>query len=193
MRRLGLDRVWWLVTPAIRSRIPTAWRRSPSGSPPRGPCASSPHRRDRLRSRTRHQLHLRDDLAIWSADVRASISSGSWVPTICAASIAGSAGATSRALVPIAVVDRLGPSLYATASAAGQALARFRLPESAARTLPERRPPAWIYLHGLKSPLSSTALRAARALQRRLKLLTWHAYLRVSPGSVTRDGEGAKG
>ena len=68
-------------------------------------------------------------------------------------------------LVPIVVVDRLGPSLYATAGAAGHWLANFRLPESAARTLAERKPPAWIYLHGLKSPLSSTALRAARALQ----------------------------
>jgi nicotinate-nucleotide adenylyltransferase len=68
--------------------------------------------------------------------------------------------------VPIAVIDRLGPSLYAGAGAAGQALARFRLPESAAMALAERVPPAWIYLHGLKSPLSSTALRAARALRR---------------------------
>src|SRR5580704_9804396 len=71
------------------------------------------------------------------------------------------------ALVPIAVVDRLGPSLYATAGIAGQALAYARLPESAARTLAEHKPPAWIYLHGLKSPLSSTALRAARASQDR--------------------------
>jgi nicotinate-nucleotide adenylyltransferase len=67
------------------------------------------------------------------------------------------------ALVPIAVVDRLGPSLYSAAGAAGQAMSRARIPESAAMTLPERRPPAWVYLHGLKSPLSSTALRAARA------------------------------
>jgi nicotinate-nucleotide adenylyltransferase len=66
------------------------------------------------------------------------------------------------ALVPIAVVDRLGPSLYASASAAGQALARARIPETKAKSLADRRPPAWIYLHGLKSPLSSTALRAAR-------------------------------
>ena len=66
------------------------------------------------------------------------------------------------ALVPIAVVDRLGPSLYATAGTAGQALARFRIRESAARSLPLRRPPAWVFLHGLKSPLSSTALRALR-------------------------------
>jgi nicotinate-nucleotide adenylyltransferase len=66
------------------------------------------------------------------------------------------------AMVPIAVVDRLGPSLYAGASAAGQALARARIPEAAAKSLPDRKPPAWVYLHGLKSPLSSTALRAAR-------------------------------
>ncbi len=38
-------------------------------------------------------------------------------------------------LVPIAVVDRLGPSLYSAAGVAGQALAWARLPESAARTL----------------------------------------------------------
>jgi len=66
------------------------------------------------------------------------------------------------AMVPIAVVDRLGPSLYATAGLAGQALGRYRLPDSKAKLLADRRPPAWIYLHGLKSPLSSTALRAAR-------------------------------
>jgi nicotinate-nucleotide adenylyltransferase len=67
------------------------------------------------------------------------------------------------AMVPIAVIDRLGPSLYATAGLAGQALARYRLPDAQARVLADRRPPAWTYLHGLKSPLSSTALRAARA------------------------------
>jgi nicotinate-nucleotide adenylyltransferase len=65
-------------------------------------------------------------------------------------------------LVPIAVVDRVGPSLYATAGIAGQALARFRIAEQAAASLPLRRPPAWVFLHGLKSPLSSTALRALR-------------------------------
>ena len=65
-------------------------------------------------------------------------------------------------LVPIAVVDRLGPSLYAGASAAGQALRDARIPEYAASALPGRKPPAWTFLHGLKSPLSSTALRALR-------------------------------
>jgi nicotinate-nucleotide adenylyltransferase len=65
-------------------------------------------------------------------------------------------------LVPIVVIDRLGPSLYAAASPAGQALSRFRLREVDASTLPDRIAPAWTFLHGLKSPLSSTALRALR-------------------------------
>jgi nicotinate-nucleotide adenylyltransferase len=65
-------------------------------------------------------------------------------------------------LVPIVVVDRLGPSLYASGSPAGQALLRARIPEHAAVSLPGRKPPAWTFLHGLKSPLSSTALRALR-------------------------------
>ena len=64
------------------------------------------------------------------------------------------------ALVPIVVVDRLGPSLYAMGSIAAHALGRWRMPERAAARLPGRRPPAWVFLHGLKSPLSSTALRA---------------------------------
>ena len=49
------------------------------------------------------------------------------------------------------------------ASRAAQALSRYRLPEEAARTLALRKPPAWVFLHGLKSPLSSTALRAERS------------------------------
>ena len=69
-------------------------------------------------------------------------------------------------MVPIAVVDRLGPSLYAAGGTAAQALARFRIPERAARSLAGRKPPAWVYLHGLKSPLSSTALRAARGCRK---------------------------
>jgi nicotinate-nucleotide adenylyltransferase len=66
------------------------------------------------------------------------------------------------AMIPIAVIDRLGPSLRAAAGPAAAALARCRLPDSQARALAYRRPPAWAYLHGLKSPLSSTAMRAVR-------------------------------
>ncbi len=70
-------------------------------------------------------------------------------------------------LVPIVVIDRLGPSLYANGSVAGQALSRRRVAEGAAASLANRRPPAWVFLHGLKSPLSSTALRAVRQSRKR--------------------------
>ncbi|SDR19216.1 nicotinate-nucleotide adenylyltransferase [Rhizobiales bacterium GAS191] len=66
------------------------------------------------------------------------------------------------ALVPIAVVDRPGATHAALRSVAGQALERYRIPESAAATLAGRRPPAWVYLHGRRSNLSSSALRAAK-------------------------------
>ena len=50
------------------------------------------------------------------------------------------------------------------ASPAGQALNHARIPEVDAASLPFRAPPAWVFIHGLKSPLSSTALRALRRL-----------------------------
>ena len=65
-------------------------------------------------------------------------------------------------LLPMAVVDRMGSSLYASSGRAAQALARYRLPERLAPELADCPAPAWLYLHGLKSPLSSTALRALR-------------------------------
>ncbi|TCT01045.1 nicotinate-nucleotide adenylyltransferase [Aquabacter spiritensis] len=66
-------------------------------------------------------------------------------------------------LLPIAVVDRMGDSLSATASRAARALARDRVEESDAALLPTLPPPAWIFLHGMKSPVSSTGIRAAQS------------------------------
>jgi nicotinate-nucleotide adenylyltransferase len=65
-------------------------------------------------------------------------------------------------LVPIAVVDRPGPSLRAASSVTAHALSSRRIPESEAASLLSRPPPVWVLLHGLKSSLSSTALRAVR-------------------------------
>src|SRR4029077_14918349 len=63
---------------------------------------------------------------------------------------------------PIGVAARFAQSLYAAASPAGNVLAHVRIPEHAASSLPDRKAPVWAFLHGLKSPLSSTALRALR-------------------------------
>jgi nicotinate-nucleotide adenylyltransferase len=61
--------------------------------------------------------------------------------------------------VPIAVIDRPPQSFRALAAPAAQALARYRLPESRAGRLVDHRPPAWVFLTGMKLALSSTGLR----------------------------------
>jgi nicotinate-nucleotide adenylyltransferase len=61
--------------------------------------------------------------------------------------------------VPIAVIDRPPQSFRALAAPAAQALARYRLPESQAANLAGMHPPAWVFLTGMKLNLSSTRLR----------------------------------
>jgi nicotinate-nucleotide adenylyltransferase len=167
LRRIGLDRVWWLVTP---------------GNPLKDTRGLAPLR-DRVAAAQALAHHPRIDVSALEAELGTAYTfeTVSYLRRRCPGVhfvwIMGADNLRSfhrwqrwrdiAELVPIAVIDRLGPSLYATGSATAHALAHFRLPEAAARTLPERQPPAWIYLHGLKSPLSSTALRAARGLRRR--------------------------
>jgi nicotinate-nucleotide adenylyltransferase len=63
-------------------------------------------------------------------------------------------------LVPLAVIDRPSDSFRALASPAAQALSKYRHNESAAAQLADAGTPAWTFLHGMKSPLSSTILRS---------------------------------
>ena len=167
LRRLGLDRVWWLVTP---------------GNPLKDTRGLAP-----LAERIAAAKELAHHPLIDVTDVEAEIGTSYTYETVSylvrrcrGVQFVWIMGADNlrtfhrwqrwrgiTELVPIAVVDRLGPSLYSTASVAAQALGKFRLPEIAATKLAECKPPAWIFLHGLKSPLSSTALRAARSTLRR--------------------------
>jgi nicotinate-nucleotide adenylyltransferase len=167
LRRLNLDRVWWLVTPGNPLKdtdglAPLAQRVAAARALAHHPCIDVTGLEAQLGTRYTYET-IRYLVArcprvrfVWIMGADNLRSFHRW-----------QRWREIAALVPIAVVDRLGPSLYSAAGVAGQALARARLPEAAARTLAERKPPAWIYLHGLKSPLSSTALRAARALQRK--------------------------
>ena len=61
--------------------------------------------------------------------------------------------------VPIAVIDRPPQSFRALAAPAAQALARYRLPANQAALLADQRAPAWVFLTGMKLNLSSTGLR----------------------------------
>ncbi len=64
-------------------------------------------------------------------------------------------------LMPIAVYARPGATFRATVSRAATALKPYRLREEDAAALADRQPPTWVYLHGITSPQSSTALRRA--------------------------------
>lgn len=66
------------------------------------------------------------------------------------------------ARLPLAVVDRPGATLSPLSSPAARTLAAERLPEADARLLPGLDPPAWTFLHGRRSTLSSTRLRETR-------------------------------
>jgi nicotinate-nucleotide adenylyltransferase len=65
--------------------------------------------------------------------------------------------------MPLAVYARPGATFRATRSPAAVALAEFRLPEDKAAILADSRPPAWVYLRGIMSGQSSTAIRRAKA------------------------------
>jgi nicotinate-nucleotide adenylyltransferase len=162
MKRLDLDRVWWLVTP---------------GNPLKDTrhLESLDRRMAAVRALARHP---RIDISAIEAQIgtRYTHDTIAYILARCPGVhftwIMGADNLRSfhrwqkwrgiADMIPIAVVDRLGPSLYAGASVAGRALRRFQIPEQDARSLPLRAPPAWVFLHGLKSPLSSTALRAQR-------------------------------
>jgi nicotinate-nucleotide adenylyltransferase len=61
--------------------------------------------------------------------------------------------------VPVAVVDRPGATLSAMSAPAAQAFARHRWPEAEAGRIATAQPPAWVFLHGPRDPASSTDIR----------------------------------
>ena len=68
--------------------------------------------------------------------------------------------------MPILVIDRPGSTHRATRGLAAAWFERRRLPEFSAKNLALRKPPALIVLHGPRSKLSSTQLRAQQTALR---------------------------
>lgn len=160
LRRLRLDRLWWMVTPgnplkdrgqlaAIDRRVARADR---VADHPRIDVTDFESRigarytRQTLRFLTRRYPSVRF-VWIMGADSLATFHRWQGFSEIAH-------------LMPIAIVDRPGFTLKAPAARAAQALARWRIPEADAPTLADRTAPAWMFLHGPRSTLSSTALRA---------------------------------
>jgi nicotinate-nucleotide adenylyltransferase len=160
MKRLRLDRVWWLVTPGNvlkdTSRLPPLAERIAAAEKiaahPRIAVSGieavigTQYSRDTLRYLVSECPGVHFVWIMGADNLRQFHRWKDW---------RGMAN-----LVPIAIVDRGGLNYPALSGPAAQALAQARIPESRAQSLALRRPPAWVYLHGLKSPLSSTQMRA---------------------------------
>lgn len=168
MRRLGLDRIWWLVTPGNPLK-------ANDGLPPLA---------ERIAAARRVAKHPRIDVTGLEAVIgtRYTADTLAWLlrrcPGVKFVWLMGADGLLDfhrwrdwramASLVPIAVIDRPGATLRAAQSQAATALAAYRIDETDGRILPLLEPPAWIILHGPRSSLSSTRLRAeSRAHKRR--------------------------
>jgi len=158
LKRLKLDRVWWLVTP---------------GNPLKD---KSPHALDeRMDAAKRVAHHPQIDVSCLESVIgtRYTLDTITYLRRRCrSVRFVWIMGADNLAqfhrwkgwrdiasMVPMAVIDRPPDSFRALSSPAAQALLHARVPESEAASIATREPPAWTFLTGLKSSLSSTGLR----------------------------------
>ena len=159
MKRLRLDRIWWLVSP---------------GNPLKD--NGTLHTlRERVSAAKKIAHHPRIDISCLETVIgtRYTADTISYLRRRCpGARFVWIMGADNLAqfsrwerwqniasMVPIAVVDRPPDSFRALASTAAQTLMRYRIDERNAGSLASRRAPSWTFLTGLKSNLSSTGLR----------------------------------
>jgi nicotinate-nucleotide adenylyltransferase len=159
LRRLNLDRLWWLVTP---------------GNPLK-PSAGLPPLAARIAAARAIARDPRIAVTGFEAEIGARFTHDSiaWLvrraPGVHFVWIMGADNLSQfhrwrrwwdiARLAPIAVVDRPGSTLRALNSHAGAALAPFRVMERDAAGFAGRRAPAFIFLHGPRSSASSTAIR----------------------------------
>jgi nicotinate-nucleotide adenylyltransferase len=160
LRRLGLDRLWWLVTPGNPLKT-------------RGDMASFAKRLDAAQRLARHP---RIDVTGFEASLGSTFTAdtlGYLTRRFPATRFIWVMGADNLAQfhrwrrwrdifgkVPVAVIDRPGYRYAARAGIAAQVYGAAYTDESDACGLPRLAPPAWTYLSAPLSELSSTQLRA---------------------------------
>lgn len=163
LRRLGLDAVWWLVTP---------------GNPLKDPDGYAPFEA-RFAAARRMAAHSRIFVSNFEARTR-SVYTAETIARLKAAhpgvrfvwlmgadNLAGfhrwrNWRGIARA-VPIAVFNRPGWLARANASRAAHALGAWRVRAEQARHLASMEPPAWIMVEETHSPASSTQIRTRNA------------------------------
>jgi nicotinate-nucleotide adenylyltransferase len=162
LRRLGLDRIWLMVSPAnpLKSR---------EGLPPLGARMAQARiiMRDPRIVVTGFEVEIGAAFSYQTVNFLRRACPGVHFVWIMGADNLAAFFRWRRwreiaRAMPILVIDRPGSTHRAVHGLAGGWFARYRLPESQAKTLPLRRPPALIVLHGPRSPLSSTQLRAKK-------------------------------
>jgi nicotinate-nucleotide adenylyltransferase len=167
LKRLRLDRVWWLVTPGnplkeTRGLPPLATRITAARALARDPRIVVTGLEAEIGTRYTHDTiaHLRRRCPgvrfVW----------------IMGADILGELHLWQRwreiaELVPLAVVDRPGATWRMLSAPAAHWLGRRRLPEAEAALLPDSDPPAFVFLHGPRLDISSTLLRRAGHTRRK--------------------------
>jgi nicotinate-nucleotide adenylyltransferase len=159
MKRLQLDRVWWLVSP---------------GNPLKDP-RNLYDLSERAAAARAMADHPRIDVTCLETVIgtRYTVDTISYLRRRCSrVRFVWIMGADNLAQfhkwenwqriaaeVPFAVIDRPPQGFHGLSGTAAQALARYRIPERDAGSLADLRPPAWTFLTGLKLSLSSTRLR----------------------------------
>jgi nicotinate-nucleotide adenylyltransferase len=160
LRRLGFDAIWWLVTP---------------GNPLKDLTALAPLEQ-RLQQAARVASHPRIIICAaestfgtrYTADLirrlKAQAAGARFVWVMGSDNLAQlhlwERWEEIAAAVPIAVVNRPGFLAAALAAPAAQALRRWRVDDADAAMLADHEPPAWTFLIGPRTALSSTLLRA---------------------------------
>ena len=159
LRRLGLDQLWWMVTPGnpLKSRnqlAPLAERIALSEAIADDPRIKVTAFEQRLgqsyTARTLEKIREKNRAIrfVWimgADNLKGFHHWQDWRKIACT--------------FPIAVIDRPGATLSYLSSKMAQAFSHARIDEDHARALAFRKAPAWTFIHGPRSPLSSTALR----------------------------------
>ena len=163
LKRLDLDRVWWLVSPQNPLK-------------PTGETADLEQRLAGARAIAgRHPGIVVTDLER-RLGTRYTVDTLGWLSRRCRARFVWLIGADNLAqlplwrgwrrlvrMVPIAVFDREPYSYVALAGRMASAYAEGRLEETRASALAESPPPAWVYLRLRRHQTSSTAIRRNQA------------------------------
>ena len=161
LRRLRLDQLWWMVTPGnplknTSELTPLAERIRLSER-----MAEEPRIKVTAFEAAHHVRYTADTLAL----VRAKNPGVDFVWIMGADSLRDfHRWQRWREIVltfPIAVIDRPGATLSFLSSVAAKTFDYARVDERDAPLLARMRAPAWTFIHGPRSSLSSTALRLA--------------------------------